>query len=75
MIINYYYFSSILFENVELISPQGKQLVSNFNLEISNTDRVVILGPNGKNKIKIYPFFVLNKIEKFFFLPVIEEEL
>ncbi|KAI7860777.1 ATP-binding cassette sub-family D member 4 [Circinella umbellata] len=48
--LNDYDSTSILFENVELISPQGKQLVSNFNLEISNTDRVVILGPNGSGK-------------------------
>ncbi|KAI9498583.1 ABC transporter transmembrane region 2-domain-containing protein [Zychaea mexicana] len=42
--------STILFDNVRLVSPQGKLLVSEFNLEVSSTDRVVIVGPNGSGK-------------------------
>lgn len=39
---------SIEFQDVELSSPNGKTLVSNFNLSINPMDRVVLVGPNGK---------------------------
>ena len=38
----------IEFQDVELSSPSGKTLVSNFNLSINPMDRVVLVGPNGK---------------------------
>ncbi|KAI8145713.1 ATP-binding cassette sub-family D member 4-like protein [Fennellomyces sp. T-0311] len=44
---------SILFEDVCIVSPQGKLLVSDFNLEIKDTDRVVLMGPNGSGKSSI----------------------
>eukprot|EP01133_Synstelium_polycarpum_P013610 gene13610-16017_t len=44
----------IKFEDVSIVSPEGKLLVTNLNFEVKNHQNVMITGPNGSGKSSLF---------------------
>jgi ABC-type uncharacterized transport system fused permease/ATPase subunit len=49
----YFYQDVIIFENCEIVSPEGKLLVKNLNFSVT-THNVMVTGPNGAGKSSLF---------------------